>query len=35
MDASLLTTKIGNQDLATIQDIIELFLDTEVTLEVY
>jgi hypothetical protein len=27
MDAPLLTTKIGNQDLATIQDIIELFID--------
>jgi hypothetical protein len=35
MDAPLLTTKIGNQDLATIQDIIKLFLDTEVTLETH
>jgi hypothetical protein len=27
--------KIGNQDLATIQDIIKLFLDNEVTLETH
>lgn len=35
MDAPLLTTKNGNQSLATIQDIIELFIDNEVTLETH
>ena len=35
MGAPLLTTKIGNQGPATIQDTIELFLDNEVTLETH